>query len=186
MSEQQILPLYPTNEESESDEILFSASITTLNDVGIMNDETLARNILELGESKSKVIFYTMSRFPLLALQLNIMFHFIEIKLVITDSTKINKTITLSNKRTKILIEEKSCALPLEIGSGWQYLNIDINKILHHCYRSIFISCTEMSISGQCKLSKAYFQEKEYSDIQLPKFLQVLNHDEYLIANEAN
>lgn len=176
-----IFPLYPTSstENGENDdEILFSASISTVNDVGVISDETLSsKSVIELGASNSKLIFYTMSKLSYIAFHLNTSNHFVEIKMMIYDNSNIRKTVTLSNKKTKVLIDESTCTLPLEIGQGWQYLSIDIGKVLYHCFRSSFLSCSEVSISGNCKIAKAYFQVIEHADIQLPRFLQVLNHE---------
>lgn len=176
-----ILPLYPISEAAETDDYLFSSSISCTNEIAIVNDESFnARNVIDLAASNSKLTFYTMSKYPLLVFQLNSLNHFIEITLVVTDNTKVGKSITLSNRKTQVIIDETYCNIPLEINDGWQYLCIDINKILHHSYRSIFLSCNEISVTGNCKIARAYFQEKEYSDIQLPKYLQVLEHEELL------
>lgn len=176
-----VLPLYPVSEDAETDDYLFSSSISCTNEIAIVNDESFnARNVIELAASNSKLTFYTMSKYPLLAFQMNSLNHFIEITLVVTDNTKVGKSITLSNRKTKVVIDETYCNVPLEINEGWQYLCIDINKILHHAYRTIFLSCNEINVTGNCKIARAYFQEKEYSDIQLPKFLQVLQHEDIL------
>ena len=84
------------------------------------------------------------------------------------------RTITISNRRTTIHIHGNQCAVPMELGLGWQYVNIDLNDIMMRCFGTSVEYVSAIIIHGSTRVGKIYFQDKNYSDAELPKLLRIL------------
>ena len=90
----------------------------------------------------------------------------------------INRLFEISNKRSNILIDDKSCQLPLEVEPGWQHIPICLNNLLQKAYGTSYSGIKEITVHGSCRLAKIYLAPREYADAQLPKWLRVAIKDE--------
>jgi hypothetical protein len=65
--------------------------------------------------------------------------------------------------------------MPLLLGPSWQYLNLDIADIVQRAFGTQYTSCRGVQVSGTCRVSKIYLQDREYADAELPSYLSVLS-----------
>jgi hypothetical protein len=91
------------------------------------------------------------------------------------DSQKNIRTFILSNRRTTLHIEHNQCQLPFVFGDGWQIINLDLHDILERCFGTQLISTQEIIIYGSVRIGKIYFQDKLYSDVELPPYLRLMS-----------
>lgn len=45
---------------------------------------------------------------------------------------------------------------------------------MRNAFNKTYLECKNITISGSCRINKVYFQSKNYSDIELPPFLRVI------------
>ena len=83
----------------------------------------------------------------------------------------------MNNRSSNAAVDKNICELPMHIGEGWQYLNLNIDDILMRCFGTNIKLCKEVVINGSCRISKVFFQEQLYSDVELPPFLRVIRED---------
>lgn len=61
------------------------------------------------------------------------------------------------------------------MGPSWQYINLDLVDMVDRAFGTLFVSCRSVRISGTCRLSKVYLQDREYADVELPTLLRLQN-----------
>lgn len=135
-----------------------------------------SKPIININSNDSQVIFKVDSCNKLLSFHINTLGHFISISLLVLDSHQRPRKITLTNKKSKIVIYEKDCTIPMKIGNSWQYICIDMADMMRRAFGLEFNRCTQVSLQGMSKLSSVYLHDKEYADVQLPPHLQVYEH----------
>lgn len=100
---------------------------------------------------------------------------FLKLKIKVMDSAGIIRQLVLTNQRSTVFCNRNVCEMPLLLGPNWQYLNLDIADIVPRAFGTQFTSCRGVQVSGTCKVSKIYFQDREYADAELPSHLSVLS-----------
>lgn len=125
---------------------------------------------------ESTITFKVNSRMTLLSLHLNTLRHFVWIELLIEDNQHRTRKITLSNKKSKIVIYEKECTIPIKIGESWQYVYLNMADLMKRAFGSVFDRCKEVVVGGVCKLSSVYLHNEPIPDVSLPVHLQVFDH----------
>ena len=100
---------------------------------------------------------------------------YLKIVLTVKDGLGLMRKLLITNRRSTIFMHNNECEMPLVMGLGWQYINLDLPDILKRAFGTDFISCRAIEISGTCRFSKIFFQQKEYADIELPPFLRVIS-----------
>lgn len=126
-----------------------------------------------LSLSDAQIEFFTYSTCGYLALHVKNVNSFFLVSLKVLDSNGNTKTIMVSNNRSTALIMKCDVKVPLTCKDGWQYVCVDLEHILRTAFGVGYASCSEVVVSGSCKLWRVYFQEKEYADCQLPEHLRV-------------
>jgi hypothetical protein len=111
---------------------------------------------------------------PLLALQLKNLNRFMKIVLKIHDTEGKLRTFTISNRRTTIHVSGNSCALPMDFGIGWQHITLDLEDLLDRCFGASLLYVSSIIIHGSTRVGKIFFQDKDYSDAELPAMLRLL------------
>jgi hypothetical protein len=170
----EVIPVLPLNEMGIEDFDVIDC-IPTGKEVNIIDDSELAEQpVIEVANSESQITFFVQNSYHLLVIHINAVRRFMKIILQLRDVEGKSFSLELSNKRSTVCIENGNCKTPLEIGDGWQRICLDLDDIMHRAFGVKFSTCTEITVCGSCRLSKLYFQNKEYADAQLPKFLRVL------------
>ena len=117
--------------------------------------------------------FFTSTMLQHVALHVKNISRYMGFKFTLIDSTKQTREVIFSNKRSVVMVDKNVCYLPIEIGEGWQYLTLDFERICMNAFGTNYVSCTECTVQGTCRLSKLFFQKREYADVELPEFLRV-------------
>ena len=99
---------------------------------------------------------------------------FIRIKFKVMDSAGIIRQLVLTNQRSTVYCYRNLCEMPLLLGPNWQYVNLDIADIVPRAFGTQYMSCRAVQVSGTCRVSKIYMQDREYADAELPPHLRVL------------
>ena len=147
-------------------------------EVNIVDDFELDKSgaaVVSVGDA-SKITFYTNCLLPNLVLHFWSSDRFFSWSVVLVDDKRISRTFTMSNKRSIITVDKNECSLPIENGEGWQRVNLDLDSLLRNAFGTSFVACFEVTVSGSCKLARLFFQAKDYSDVELPKYLRVFQH----------
>jgi hypothetical protein len=130
--------------------------------------------VLEVLGEKSEMAFYMNTNLPHVALHIKSIARFMAISLQLVDDLGKERTVHFSNKRSIVTVDQDKCSLPIGIGmEGWQYLNLDFERICKNAFGTHYKSCLSVTVHGSCRLSKLFFQQREYADVELPEFLRV-------------
>jgi hypothetical protein len=144
-------------------------------DVDVVEDEELDNaQVIELAGSNCKISFFPNCAYPCLIFHINSTGRFVHITIITEDSNGVERTLQLSNNRSTLEVKDNSCKLPMEIGEGWQYLNINCDFILSKTFGTRLNAVLEVTVSGVCRMAKMFMEGEEYADAQLPPFLRVL------------
>ena len=146
-------------------------------DVTIVDDFELLLEggcpVLEITGKDSKMIFYTESTLPLVCFQIKNIERYMGITLTMTDDIGESRVANFSTKSSIVTLDKNVINLPINIGEGWQYLCLDFRKLCNHGFGTNYSYCTEISVTGSCRLSKIFFESREFSDAELPEYLRV-------------
>lgn len=169
------LVLPPSDEPIDFDNLNCNAVGT---EISLVEDSELhvktPVQVIEVVGQDTKLIFYPDCQRPYLVMHLRSMKRFLSFKITCEDSKRGSKTFMASNKQSFITIEDDICRMPLQIGTGWQYICLDLVDMMANAFGSTYTKCIEIEISGSCRIGKIYFQSKQYADIELPDYLRVV------------
>lgn len=143
-------------------------------DVNVVDDVETKMTSIEVNGDDSYIEFPVQSTDQYIALQLKNLDRFFKLVLRVHDNTGKNRTFIMSNRRTTVHIQNNTCQLPMDIGKGWQYLNIDLRSITAKSFGTEFVYITNIMVYGSMRIGKIYFQDQEYSDLELPHFMRLL------------
>ena len=171
-----VLPIMPpTADDFDFDTIDCSPSgpeVSVADDFELLTETGCP--VLEIVGEKSEMAFYMNTNLPYVAFHIKGVGKFLAITLTFTDDAKRTRTVHFSNKRSVVTVDQDKCYLPIEIGmEGWQYLSLDFERICKNAFGTSYSSCKEVTVHGSCRLSKLFFQKREYADAELPEFLRV-------------
>ena len=171
-----VLPIMPpTADDFDFDTIDCSPSgpeVSVADDFELLTETGCP--VLEIVGEKSEMAFYMNTNLPYVAFHIKGVGKFLTITLTFTDDAKRTRTVHFSNKRSVVTVDQDKCYLPIEIGmEGWQYLSLDFERICKNAFGTSYSICKEVTVHGSCRLSKLFFQKREYADAELPEFLRV-------------
>jgi hypothetical protein len=171
-----IRPVFPISDDGVVD---FEAldCIPQGPDCNVTDDTELGIDVIEIIGEESRILFPTTSSMPFLVIHIKNMVRFLSFEVIFKDTKNINRQITFSNKRSTAVIDGDVANLPLEIGEGWQYINLNIADMSSRCFGTEPRSVKEICINGSCRVAKIFFQEECYADVELPPFLRVVNDE---------
>jgi len=184
-----ILPLLPPTAQAAEDYDFDQIDcVPTGPEVNVVDDYELAVNsslggggnglpVVELMGTKSKISFFTNTDLPHLVMHIKTMSRFVIISISLRDEQGKQRVLEMSNAKSTVIVDKSVCSLPLELGEGWQYLNIDLERLVFNAFGTHFAQCSEITVHGSCRLSKLFFQRQEYSDVELPPFLRVVGKE---------
>lgn len=175
MIEIKILALYPSERSNESSK----STLKTYGNIEIL-PELLFRSkpTININSSESQITFHpnAYNNLNLLSLHINALGHFMTIEILIEDTQQNFRKMILTNKKSKIVITEKECVIPIKVGSSWQYVCINLMDLMKKAFGMEFYQCKEVTLKGICKISCIYFHNEPCADVALPKHLQVFDH----------
>ena len=145
-----------------------------MGDVNVVDDVETKMTSIEVNGDDSYIEFPVQSSDQFVALQLKNLDRFTKLVLRVHDNSGKNRTFIMSNRRTTVHLQNNTCQLPLEVGLGWQYLNIDLPSITAKCFGTEFVHITNIMVYGSTRIGKIYFQDREYADLELPLFMRLL------------
>lgn len=169
-----VLPLNNTPLDFDCMDCLVQGAQATIVDDGELNIENPIP-VIELIGQESKIKFFVDCDRPKIAFHFKTLKRFFTIVLVCLDDNGQEKIFQLSNKSSFVTVDSNICKLPFSCQDGWQYSSIDLEELMANAFGVSYRKCIEVVVCGTCRLSKIYFQSQEYSDIELPSFLRVLN-----------
>lgn len=140
----------------------------------MVDDPELGREVLGLMGHNAAIEFRMTSVIRYLAFHVKNENSFLKLKLKVMDSSGVVRQLILTNQRSTVYCYRNVCEMPLLLGPGWQYINLDIAEIVPRAFGTQYTSCRGVQVSGTCKVSKIYFQDREYADAELPSYLCVL------------
>ena len=161
--------------------------------VTIVNDTELDQEVLEIGDHSLPLIFrnFLSCNLPNLSLNIKNLEKFVTIIIkckclinnnnnntnnnINNNNNEIEKELYFTNRKSTIQINGNKVIAPLILIDSWQYINIDFKKIILNAFGCTYLSCSEIIIHGSTRISKLYFQEKPYSDAELPSFLRIIS-----------
>jgi hypothetical protein len=146
----------------------------TVGDVNVVDDVETKMTGIEVNGDDSYIEFPVQSPDQYVVLQLKNLDRFSKLVLRVYDSAGKSRTFIMSNRRTTVHLQNSVCQLPMEMGTGWQHLSIDLRAITAKCFGTDFIFLTNIMVYGSTRIGKIYFQDREYSDLELPHFLRLL------------
>lgn len=146
-------------------------------DCNVTDDTELGIDVIEIVGEDSRILFPTSASMPFLVLHIKNMVRFLSFEIIFKDTINKTRKITFSNKRSTAVIDGDIANLPLEIGEGWRYVNINLNDFSSRCFGTDCKQVKEICINGSCRVSKIFFQEECYADVELPNFLRVISTD---------
>ena len=146
-------------------------------DVVVVDDVETGKSTVEINGDSSYLQFPIQSSFQYLAFQIKNLDRFLKIICHIRDDENHIRTFTLTNKRTTIQVKDNSCSLPIELGSGWQYFNLDLDDLMRRSFGTNYSHILEITVFGSTRIGKIYLQDREYCDAELPSFLRLITPD---------
>lgn len=138
---------------------------------------TMPPSVIELIGHESSITFFVDCSRQYLVVNFKSVDRFLTFVLTCVDDTGEMKNIVITNKASFITADRRSAKLPLQIEDGWQFLCIDLEDLLANAFSATFAACKEITVHGSCRISKLYFQSVLYSDVELPKYLRLLNDE---------
>mmetsp|Transcript_1690 Transcript_1690/g.1771 ORF Transcript_1690/g.1771 Transcript_1690/m.1771 type:complete len:179 (-) Transcript_1690:77-613(-) len=143
-------------------------------EVDIVEDSELLRDVFEIGD-KSSITFPTNTSNKMLVMFIKSIGKYVEISLRVTDEEGLTRRIVISNNRSIVAADERLARLPLQLGTGWQYMCVDIADMSKRCFGATHSVTEDVQIRGPSRLSKMFFQSKPHADVELPLFLRVIS-----------
>jgi Protein of unknown function (DUF667) len=145
------------------------------NEVAVFDDEELNVQLVEVQGERAKLTLPCSSIKPLLCMHIKMLEQFCSLEIEIVDDTKRYRSINLSNARSVATIEGSKARLPLQLANGWNHVSIDLDEIVQLAFGSQYLTTCQVAVCGSCRVSKIFFQDAVYADVQLPKHLRVLS-----------
>lgn len=141
--------------------------------VSVVTDQETGADAVDVNDN-SRISFPVHCKYRYLALNIKNIDKFVSITLVCKCIENTPRQITLQNKRTNIVVDGNTASIPMKFVEGWQYLNLDIEKMVMNSFGVSCASTLLVSLQGATRVSKIYFQEEPYSDAELPAFLRLV------------
>jgi len=170
-----LTPLFPNSEEPLD---INNLPFYTSPDIGIVIDNELKTDVLEMQEKDSQILFNITSKYKNLVLQFKHVGRFFKIDVEAYDINGRIRKISLQNNRSTVYVIDDDCAIPLVVPSmTWQILKVDVDDIMTRSFGAGFKLFKSVVIEGALKVSKVYCEDQDYCDAQLPKYLRLVGNN---------
>lgn len=147
-------------------------------DIHLVQDSELGTkpvNVIEVNGAETRIIFYPDCSRPYLVMHLRSMKRFMSFQITCLDDSGRTRSFQASNKQSVVTIDDDICKMPIQIEGGWQYVCLDLEDMMANAFGCTLSRCTELCITGSCRVAKIFFQSMKYADIELPDYLRVVN-----------
>ena len=141
--------------------------------VSVVTDSETNLDAVDLAD-KSRISFPISCKYRYLALNLKNVDKYLSVSIIFRCENGQIREVTVSNKRSIITIEGNHCQAPMQLGPGWQFLNLDLHKILLNAFGVLPNLILQVSVAGSGRVGKIYLQDEEYSDAELPPYLRLI------------
>lgn len=146
-----------------------------MSEVTVLKDEELGKEVVELYGPQARVEIPCRCDLPYLVLQLKDMSKFLSFELVVVDHEKRVRRFTISNKQSTARVMAQACSLPLTVKDGtWNYINLDLADLTQRAFGTMYQRTKLVAINSNCRLARLFFQDKCYEDVELPRWLRVV------------
>ena len=149
-------------------------AIEYLSEANIVYDEEVKHDVIELLGREAVMSIPCRADLPYLAIHLKDLTKFMSIELKVVDEDNRVRYMHLTNKASIAKVAKDECDLPLKLKPGWNYVNINMDDLLQRAFGRRFRLCKEIVITSNVRISRVYFQDRMYDDVELPKFLKAL------------
>ena len=145
-------------------------------EVTIVDDKELQNQIVaELTGPGAALTFQTRAGVqPLLVMYAKCLDKFFSLDVNVVDGEDNYYTFIFSNRRSIVKIEGHLCEVPMVLGSGWQYICVDLQDLTTKAFGVSYFSTIQVRVNSSCRLFRLYFAGREYADIELPPYLRLL------------
>ncbi|CAK4081219.1 unnamed protein product [Aphanomyces euteiches] len=143
------------------------------NVVQVVEDADVHQEVVELRGGDARLVFSTQNVMRYLVLFIKNLNAFVTIEVEILDDTKTYREFHITNSRSLARVAASSCQMPLAFGKGdsWRYVCLDLHRMCSEAFGTHHVATVQVRIHATCRLLRAYFQEIEYSDAELPPLL---------------
>ena len=170
--ELEILALHPSVEPTDTLKPVFK----THGNIEILHEVLFRSKPIININSNDAITFQINSTLKLLSLHLNTHGNFVSVEILADDNQHKIRKLILTNKKSKIIINDKECTIPIKIGASWQYLSVDMKNVMKRAFGVDFNRCLEITIRGGCMVKSCYLHKEDRADVTLPTYLQVFEH----------
>ncbi|KAF0687183.1 Aste57867_21039 [Aphanomyces stellatus] len=147
------------------------------NIVHVVDDVEAQQPAVEIRGSDARLVLQCHSVMRYLVLFAKNMDAFFAFEVEMLDDKKIYREFHITNARSLARVTGNACQMPLAFGrggSGWRYICLDVQRMCLEAFGTQHVATVQVRIHATCRLLRAYFQEIEYSDAELPSYLALL------------
>ena len=103
------------------------------------------------------------------------MFRYVTFEVEIIDDTKNYRTLRFCNRASVARILPGEIIVPLHLKQDqWNYLCLDLEDLTRRAFGTNYLTAVQLRVFSTCRIWKIFFEDREYSDAELPAYLQVV------------
>ena len=146
------------------------------NEVAVLEDAELGQVCVEVTGTQAGLHFACDSILQHLVLHLKNVGKFVRFEIEVIDDSRQYRIFKASNTASMAHVDQRQgeACLPLQLAEGWNHLSLDLERLTRQAFGTTFLSCVAVRVFANCRLLRAYFQDRPYADAELPEHLQVL------------
>ena len=111
---------------------------------------------------------------PYLVFHLKNLNKFVCLEILVKCSDGKKRRLICSNQQSTSRITKTGVSMPLELNSaGWNHICLDLDNLVSTAFGTEYESCFRVTIHSTCRVWKCFFQDRIYSDVELPDHLRV-------------
>ena len=185
MEEGNVLALLPLDAES-MDSLEDHPSVTLAQDecdellgenqVEVVKDEEIEQMAVEILGPESVLILPCNCILQYLVLFVKNMDRYFSFEVEIIDDTQTYRVLKIKNAASIVRITKDTTQCPLDLGPGpgWRYVCVDLEDKVRQAYGTSYLATVQVRVYSTCRLLKAFFQDRHYSDAELPMHLKLM------------
>lgn len=114
-----------------------------------------------------------LSTLPYLVLHICDVGRHLSVEIVCRDTGGALRRVTATTRGSSIRATRDSVTVPLELGVGWQFVRMDLSRMLSLAFGAAFMRAERVSVAASCRVARIYFERKPLENTQLPDWLCV-------------
>ena len=146
------------------------------NEVNVVDDGELGQLCVEVLGTQAGLHFACDSILRYLVLHVKDVGKFVRVEIEVIDDCRQYRIFKASNTASMAHVDQRQgeACLPLQLAEGWNHLCLDLEHLTKAAFGTAYLSCVQVRVFANCRLLRAYFQDRPYADAELPEHLQVL------------